>query len=147
MMTFKPTHLQHLLQEMDVSTISKNVVKNKINITSTSLIFLWRCQSSPIQIHAEIVGRDRILLLLFNKKLINFTFTDEDLNKACRDQLTESDCEKQSEEGKFKCYHLPQINRHNTEDCTEPGTYDYFSNSESSFILTFIGVGIVILGK
>jgi hypothetical protein len=47
----------------------------------------------------------------------------------------------------FRCFHLPQINGKNVENCTEPGTYDYFSNSEISFILTFIGVGTVILGK
>lgn len=33
------------------------------------------------------------------------------------------------------------------EDCTDPETYDYFSNSETSFILTFTGLGIVIFGK
>lgn len=69
------------------------------------------------------------------------------MNRACQNQLIEDDCEKQSEDGLFKCYHLQQINRNNAEDCTEPETYDYFSNSESSFILTFIGIGIVILGK
>jgi dual oxidase len=47
----------------------------------------------------------------------------------------------------FTCFHLPQINKLNVEDCTEPETYDYFSNSEVSFILTFIGVGVLILGK
>jgi hypothetical protein len=65
----------------------------------------------------------------------------------CRKQLITDNCEKQSETSKFECYHLEQININNTEDCTEPETYDYFSNSETSFILTFIGVGIVILGK
>jgi dual oxidase len=82
-----------------------------------------------------------------HKKLINFTFTDNDLNKECQKQLDEDDCEKQSYNSTFKCYHLKQITRSDVEDCTEPETYDYFSNSESSFILTFIGVGIVILGK
>jgi len=70
----------------------------------------------------------------------------EDLNQKCKDQLTKDDCEEQSTESHFECYHLQQIDRHNTEDCTEPETYDYFSNSESSFILTFIGIGTVILG-
>jgi len=70
-----------------------------------------------------------------------------DLNKACQDQLIKDSCEKQSENVIFECYHLQQINRSNAEDCTEPETYDYFSNSEISFIFTFIGIGIVILGK
>lgn len=95
----------------------------------------------------KLLGETEYYNSYLTKELTNFTFTDEDLNKACRDQLIEGDCEKQSEESKFKCYHLQQINRNNTEDCTEPETYDYFSNSESSFILTFIGVGTVILGK
>ena len=95
----------------------------------------------------KLLGETEYYYPYLNKKLINFTFTDDDLNQACRNQLTAGECEKQGEDGKFKCYHLQQINRNNIEECTEPGTYDYFSNSESSFILTFFGVGIVILGK
>ncbi|GFG34861.1 hypothetical protein Cfor_10393 [Coptotermes formosanus] len=69
-----------------------------------------------------------------------------DLNTACRTQLTNDTCEKQSEPSGFTCYHLRQIDRTVVEDCTEPEKYDYFSNSENSFILTFTGVGTVILG-
>jgi hypothetical protein len=74
-------------------------------------------------------------------------FTDNDLNQNCTKELHMSTCEKQNDSMKFKCYHLPQINISNVEDCTEPETYDYFSNSETSFILTFIGDGALILGK
>jgi len=69
------------------------------------------------------------------------------LNEACKKQLKEHDCEKQNKQSNFKCYHLQQINRTIAEDCTEPETYDYFSNSEISFIVTFTGIGTVILGK
>jgi dual oxidase len=74
-------------------------------------------------------------------------FTDDDLNQMCKEQLHNSTCERQNDSMKFNCYHLPQINETNVEDCTEPETYDYFSNSEASFILTFIGNGVLILGK
>jgi len=70
-----------------------------------------------------------------------------DLNKECHGQLINDSCEKQSEDVTFECHHLQQIDRSNAEDCTEPETYDYFSNSENSFIFTFIGIGTVILGK
>ena len=33
------------------------------------------------------------------------------------------------------------------EPCTRPGTYDYFSGSEISFIATFIVLGISIICK
>jgi hypothetical protein len=39
------------------------------------------------------------------------------------------------------------MNKSNVEECTEPETYDYFSSSEISFILTFVGTGLLILGK
>lgn len=95
----------------------------------------------------KLLGKTEYYYTYLNKKLINFTFTDNDLHEACRKLLVGDDCEKQSEDMNFTCYHLQQINRNNAEDCTEPETYDYFSNSESSFILTFIGVGTAILGK
>jgi dual oxidase len=95
----------------------------------------------------KLLGETEYYYSYLNKNLINFTFTDEGLNQACKNQLIEDECEKQSEATTFACYHLEQINRKNVEDCTEPETYDYFSNSEISFILTFIGVGTVILGK
>jgi len=94
-----------------------------------------------------LLGKTEYYYSYLNKKRINFTFTVADLNQKCKDQLTRDDCEEQSTDSHFECYHLQQIDRHNTEDCTEPETYDYFSNSKSSFILTFIGVGTVILGK
>ncbi|KAG0712646.1 hypothetical protein GWK47_018008 [Chionoecetes opilio] len=40
-----------------------------------------------------------------------------------------------------RCLYLPQINSVNAEPCTPPETYDYFSGSEVSYILTFTLVG------
>jgi dual oxidase len=74
-------------------------------------------------------------------------FTDDDLNDMCRKELSNDTCERQNNFTTFNCYHLPQIDTSNVEDCTEPETYDYFSNSEISFILTFTGVAVLILGK
>lgn len=74
-------------------------------------------------------------------------FTDNDLNEMCQKQLHNSTCVGQNDFTEFNCYHLPQININNVEDCTEPERYDYFSNSGTSFILTFTGVGVLILGK
>ncbi|XP_045615867.2 dual oxidase 2 [Procambarus clarkii] len=35
------------------------------------------------------------------------------------------------------CRYLPQVSNDNTEACTPPGTYDYFSGSEASYVLSF----------
>lgn len=95
----------------------------------------------------KLMGETECYYSYLNKTLINFTFTVEDLNQECKNHLIKDTCEKQHEDRNFTCYHLQQISKTNVEECTEPGTYDYFSNSEISFILTFIGVGTVILGK
>ncbi|XP_025152426.1 dual oxidase 2 [Harpegnathos saltator] len=44
------------------------------------------------------------------------------------------------------CFHAEQINENNIEKCTEPGTYDFFSNSSASFILTFLSVTTFFCG-
>ncbi|XP_029667919.1 dual oxidase 2-like, partial [Formica exsecta] len=44
------------------------------------------------------------------------------------------------------CFHADQINKYTIENCTEPGTYDFFSNSSISFILTFLGVSTFFCG-
>jgi len=45
------------------------------------------------------------------------------------------------------CFHADQINEYTIENCTEPGTYDFFSNSSVSFILTFLGISTLFCGK
>lgn len=45
------------------------------------------------------------------------------------------------------CFHADQINENTIEKCTEPGTYDFFSNSSASFILTFLCITTFFCGK
>lgn len=45
------------------------------------------------------------------------------------------------------CYHVDQINENIIEECTEPGTYDYFSNSVLSFVFTFSVIIAFFCGK
>lgn len=45
------------------------------------------------------------------------------------------------------CFHADQINEDAIEKCTDPGTYDYFSDSSVSYIFTFLGVGTFFCGK
>lgn len=45
------------------------------------------------------------------------------------------------------CFHVDQINDSIVEECTKAGTYDYFSNSKLSFILTFLGMTTFFCGK
>lgn len=45
------------------------------------------------------------------------------------------------------CFHANQINESTIENCTDPGTYDFFSNSSVSFIFTFLGVSTLFCGK
>jgi hypothetical protein len=44
------------------------------------------------------------------------------------------------------CSHFAPLTANLVEPCVEAGTYDYFSNSETSYILTFAGLGTVIAG-
>ncbi|XP_024892800.1 dual oxidase 2-like [Temnothorax curvispinosus] len=44
------------------------------------------------------------------------------------------------------CFHADQIDEYTIETCTEPGTYDFFSNSGISFIFTFLGVSTLFFG-
>lgn len=46
------------------------------------------------------------------------------------------------------CYHLPQLNRSLlNEPCVEGDSYDYFENSQLSFILTFLFLATCLAGK
>ncbi|XP_036145613.1 dual oxidase 2 [Monomorium pharaonis] len=44
------------------------------------------------------------------------------------------------------CFHVDQINEYTIENCTEPGTYDFFSNSNVSFIFTFLSLSMLLCG-
>lgn len=48
----------------------------------------------------------------------------------------------------LKLYALPALTDDLiNENCTDAGTYDYFSNSEVSYILSFTFIGAFIVGK
>ncbi|XP_059487238.1 dual oxidase 2-like [Neocloeon triangulifer] len=70
--------------------------------------------------------------------------TPEEIPESCRDnpELHESDC---SGTATGKCRHLHPLDESRVEACTRPDTYDYFSNSELSFILTFSGLATIIV--
>ncbi|RZC35513.1 dual oxidase 1-like, partial [Asbolus verrucosus] len=68
---------------------------------------------------------------------------DTELNTKCN--LTSSDCNSSSTDT-FKCYHLePLTTKVLNENCTQGKSYDYFRNSEVSYILTFTSVGAFII--
>lgn len=45
------------------------------------------------------------------------------------------------------CFHADQIIKGDIEECTDPETYDFFSNSSASFIFTFLGITTFFCGK
>lgn len=42
---------------------------------------------------------------------------------------------------------LPPLTEDQVEACVPPNTYDYFANSEASYILTFVFLAAFIAGK
>ncbi|XP_026827307.1 dual oxidase 2 isoform X2 [Ooceraea biroi] len=65
---------------------------------------------------------------------------EDDIHPSCNKILVKGRCN-----GK-PCYHAAQIDKDKIEKCTEPGTYDFFSNSSVSFIFTFLGVSAFFCG-
>ncbi|XP_057662401.1 dual oxidase 2-like [Diorhabda carinulata] len=64
------------------------------------------------------------------------TISDEKLRKGCRLNSTNE-----------KYWHLSPLNAEDlNENCTQPDSYDYFSNSELSYILSFAGISTLIVG-
>nr|CAD7458660.1 unnamed protein product [Timema tahoe] len=76
-------------------------------------------------------------------------FSSTEVNHNCDRILVKALCTKTNRTTKEKtisqCFHLEQLNATHVESCTDAGTYDYFTNSELSFILTFLGVGLAVL--
>nr|XP_022914641.1 dual oxidase-like [Onthophagus taurus] len=73
----------------------------------------------------------------------------EHIHENCKN-LVPNDCKFKDPNGvdlNKQCYHLPQLDEKNLkEDCIQGETrYDYFSNSATSYILTFLGLGLVIV--
>lgn len=80
------------------------------------------------------------ILLRRNKQI---SFSVDEVN--CPNLVTSS-CGFKNE-NKSNCYHLPQLNDNTLhETCVQGNSYDYFSNSPLSFILSFSAVGTWIAG-
>ncbi|XP_018399879.1 PREDICTED: dual oxidase 2-like [Cyphomyrmex costatus] len=68
--------------------------------------------------------------------------SDSDIHPSCINNkiVKEGKCTKSP------CFHADQISEHTIENCTQPGTYDYFSNSGMSFVFTFLGITTLFCG-
>ncbi|XP_043487025.1 dual oxidase-like [Polistes fuscatus] len=74
---------------------------------------------------------------------------DNDISKICKDVLRNDCCnliKKNNNDTENKCYCAPSVNVTNVEKCTSLKTYDYFNNSEISFVLTFTGLTGIFFG-
>lgn len=72
--------------------------------------------------------------------------TENDINTNCtREQIVKKGECSDFYGNSIPCFHADPITSSKVDDCSDPGTYDYFSNSEISFVLTF-GVIIFIFG-
>nr|XP_008200778.1 PREDICTED: dual oxidase 1 [Tribolium castaneum] len=73
--------------------------------------------------------------------------TDTDVQLISKCNLTKSSCTSKDSTN-FNCHHLePLTTSVLNESCVQGLSYDYFSNSEVSFIVTFISIGTFIIGS
>ncbi|XP_063244326.1 dual oxidase-like isoform X2 [Bacillus rossius redtenbacheri] len=72
------------------------------------------------------------------------TNLNKNINVNCSQQLSKNSTCKINN-SMVSCYHLEPLTSDNLEECTLPETYDYFEGSEISFIVTFLGVGLIVL--
>lgn len=70
-----------------------------------------------------------------------YILLENDLHSNCKKVIKLGECKADP------CFHVNEINENILESCTEPGTYDYYSNSAASFVLTFLGVSVFLCGK
>lgn len=71
-------------------------------------------------------------------------FTQNEIHPRCRGSIANTTV---SQNG-IRYFHLPPLTADILqENCTSAGTYDYFFNSELSYILTFSFVTAFIIGK
>ncbi|XP_071549834.1 dual oxidase 2-like isoform X2 [Panulirus ornatus] len=86
-----------------------------------------------------------VTTLLPNQDIQNDPFTgvhgDNAVSSICFDRLTETTKCQLLNGSTSTCHFLPPVTVNNrAEDCTTPRTYDYFSGSEASYVLTFFFV-------
>ena len=82
-----------------------------------------------------------------NKSNTFFVLDLEGIHPNCTERLFKK-CHPLPNNNSNNCYyHLPQLNRAIIiEDCINGTSYDYFSRSEVSFILSFTAIGAFIVG-
>ncbi|XP_008543644.1 dual oxidase isoform X1 [Microplitis demolitor] len=67
--------------------------------------------------------------------------SEDDININCTHRNTVINGTCHSFNGNpIPCFHALPITFDKVDNCSDPGTYDYFSNSETSFVSTFLGV-------
>ncbi|XP_078052427.1 dual oxidase-like isoform X2 [Augochlora pura] len=62
-------------------------------------------------------------------------------NKCLNNSIFEGNC---ANNNNMTCYHAKPLTVKNVDACTVPATYDYFNNSATSFISTFVGLFTII---
>ncbi|XP_020296286.1 dual oxidase-like [Pseudomyrmex gracilis] len=75
------------------------------------------------------------------KSIFRVPRSENDLHGNCKTIVKPGECKAVRE----PCFYINEINE-NIENCTKPGSYDYYSNSVASFIFTFLGVSIFLCG-
>lgn len=74
-------------------------------------------------------------------KTIFLLYIEDDININCTHRNTVINGTCHSFNGNpIPCFHALPITFDKVDNCSDPGTYDYFSNSETSFVSTFLGV-------
>ncbi|KAK0181298.1 hypothetical protein PV327_003591 [Microctonus hyperodae] len=67
----------------------------------------------------------------------------DEIHPLCHKVVQEGYCYQTMNNGhvnRIPCFHIPKLYYPVVETCSEGGTYDYFSNSEVSFLGTFVGL-------
>ncbi|XP_076380631.1 dual oxidase 1 isoform X2 [Megalopta genalis] len=67
--------------------------------------------------------------------------SENDISDACINvSIFQGNC---GNNNNMSCYHAKPITIKNVENCTDAATYDYFNNSATSFISTFVGLSTI----
>ncbi|XP_015123350.1 dual oxidase [Diachasma alloeum] len=115
--------------------------------------FWFENESNGLFTHDEI---NRLRKLSFRDILISVTDIDEEdlprnvfrvptsdteIHPNCSKLVTRGECEHLNGTS-IPCWHAPPVDASRTEECTPLGSYDYFENSELSYMLTFISTAV-----
>ncbi|XP_076646950.1 dual oxidase 2-like isoform X2 [Halictus rubicundus] len=71
--------------------------------------------------------------------------SENEIHQACyRHKIIHEGKCKNHDNTPRSCYHAKRITINTVDKCTNPATYDYFENSDISFVLTFIGLSTIL---